>query len=186
LTVPLNAVVALQPTAQTATTGACGPALGEPEADDLESSYGGEFLTVDLGNCRIEANVVLKGRTHEMYAQLAMQNRINCCRVVEKPMPHHCDKHLTHTSYYVMLTKRVYVTNNVADAINFIKSTQATHFFVDNEAHAGSINAMTLHPFGQMTTLLFYGPHVNVEQFHVYSTLEDLRCTCYSWDTNLE
>lgn len=121
-----------------------------------------------------------------MFATHALQHRVLNCRIVPQPVVHGCTAHDVQVAYYACVPEKIYVTNVLANAVSFITDSQVSTFFVDNEAHNGHVNAMTIHPLGSSVTLLFFGPHVNAEQFHIYSVLADLQCTCYSWATTFE
>lgn len=60
------------------------------------------------------------------------------------------------------------------------------HLVVDNEAEYGYTNAMIIYEPTSRRVLLFHGPTVYMDQFHVYERLERLGATCYSWGYQLE
>jgi hypothetical protein len=81
----------------------------------------------------------------------------------------------------------VIVTNILQAALDFFSGYQPRlHVVVDNEADRGYTNALTIFIPQARKVLLFHGPRVHMDQFHVYERLERLGATCYSWGSNME
>lgn len=80
----------------------------------------------------------------------------------------------------------VLVTTSLRETLKFLANANVQHYFVDNEADCGYINAMIIKGATSREVLLFHGPSVYLDQWEVYKKLESINATCYAWSLSFE
>lgn len=77
------------------------------------------------------------------------------------------------------------VTNNLMDAVHFIRTMRGVKVYVDNEANTqtGLINCCTVMNESKQV-LVYYGHNVHVDQFLLYSEMAKKNMISHHWGGN--